>query len=472
MEDGNMKNLFKDKRVLVFGLGLLGGGVATTNWLLQQGAKVTITDLKTKKQLASSLKKIRGKVTLRLGGHSKADILKNDILVVNPDVSFRNEFIAFARKKGKKIENEATIFYKLWPGPIVAITGTRGKTTTTNWANHFIGAKYKSIAAGNSYKEPFLEALKSSKLFGAAVVEMPSYHLEFFNIPLKAPRIAVITNISQDHLNRYVSLKDYANAKANIFKNQKKSNILILNKDNEWTKFFLGKKPQSQVYFFSQKPLPKNKNGVWAKGDTVYFQENAKRQKVLSIKGFERAWGFHNTANLLAASLGAYLFGVGWPKIQGKIKSLPTIEFRQQPVFKNKKLLVINDTTATSPDGAIVAMKRFGAPSTVLITGGTDRKLDFSYWGKEIKKYLKPENIIFLDGSATKKMKKAIGSWGIKIPVFGNLKDCVRHAKHLAGKYKQSVILFSPASKSFEKFQNEYDRGEQFNTLVRKEMGS
>ncbi len=145
------KNLFKGKKVLVFGLGLLGGGVATTNWLLKHGAKVTITDLKNKKQLAPSLKKIKGRVALKLGGHSEKDIRENEIIVLNPDVSPKNPLVKLARKLGKQIENEATIFYKLCPKPIVAVTGTRGKTTTANWLAHFLNARYKTIVSGNSY---------------------------------------------------------------------------------------------------------------------------------------------------------------------------------------------------------------------------------------------------------------------------------------------------------------------------------
>ena len=115
-------DIFKNKKVLVFGLGLLGGGVATTNWLLKHGAKVTVTDLKTKEQLAPSLKRIKGKVMLRLGGHSEADIRANDAVVFNPDISVKNPYVALARKLKKRVENEATIFYALCDKPIVAIT--------------------------------------------------------------------------------------------------------------------------------------------------------------------------------------------------------------------------------------------------------------------------------------------------------------------------------------------------------------
>src|SRR3989338_10139471 len=220
---------FKGKKVLVFGLGLLGGGVATTNWLLKQGAKVTVTDLKDEKALLQSLKKIKGRVELTLGGHKERDVKKNDIIVVNPDVSINNKYVQLAFRLGKQVENEATIFLKNWRKPAVAITGTRGKTTTVNWVNHFMKAKYKSSVAGNSYEKPFLKILDERKKLDRAAVEIPSFVLEFFNQSVPLPDVAVITNIYQDHLNRHQSLENYALTKANIFKRQTSEQNLILN---------------------------------------------------------------------------------------------------------------------------------------------------------------------------------------------------------------------------------------------------
>ena len=126
-----MSSSFKDKKVLVFGLGILGGGVSVTNWLLKQGAQVTVTDLKTEAELSESLKKLIGPVTLKLGGHTKEIIDDTNIVVLNPDVSINNEFVKYAFEKGKEVTNEAIIFFHEFGKPIIGITGTRGKTTTT-----------------------------------------------------------------------------------------------------------------------------------------------------------------------------------------------------------------------------------------------------------------------------------------------------------------------------------------------------
>ncbi|MEK7151292.1 MAG: Mur ligase family protein [Patescibacteria group bacterium] len=538
----------RGSKVLVFGLGLLGGGVATTNWLIKHGAQVTITDLKGEAYLESSLKQLKGKTNLRLNGHDKKDIEDNEIIVFNPDVSINNPFVKYARKVGKQIENEATIFYKLCPRPIVAVTGTRGKTTTSNWSGHFlnpvrglartegaspvrefeqnrnanidgksgigtlsngtspkdlgeatsngVNAEFKAVVSGNSYTEPLLKTLDSLKAYstksaitpdafsnsrelenkGVVVNEIPSYHLEYFDRAIPPPVIAVITNLYQDHLNRHGDMKEYALAKAAIFRNQVVNQHLILNHDNKWTSFFLLQKPTAKVWQFSVKALPKKVSGVFYHNSKVYFQDGRDLTPVLDIDGFEKRWGGHNLQNLLASVLTANLVGVSWEKIQQRILSLPQVPFRQEVVFDGSASLttgdawlkIINDTSATSPDGSVAAVARFGGPSTVLISGGTDRELDYKEWGRAIKDRIKYQNLILLSGSATKKMIKSLGAYGKKVAVCETLSECVKVAFFMAGKYKKSVILFSPAAKSFEKFKNEFDRGLQFNFLIKK----
>lgn len=471
---------FKKEKVLIFGLGLLGGGVATTNWFLKHGAMVTVTDLKDENQLAPSLKKFRGKVVLHLNGHRTGDIRKHDIIVVNPDVSFRNRYIRLAQRLGKRVENEATLFMKEWGKPVIGITGTRGKTTVTEWTNHFLCSKFMSVATGNSYKKPFLSVLDHARLYDIVAAELSSFALEFFHKDIPQSHVAVITNVYRDHMNRYQSVEDYASVKANIFRFQKNGH-LILNADDRWTKFLLTKTNYSWLWFTSFRKLSKLQPGVFVEKNVVFFKFGAIREPVLQLGSFASRWGMHNVSNLMQAALAAYLAGVAWPLIQKRIATLPDIEFRQQVVFKGKPfgkaqgdLTIINDTTATSPDGGIAALRRFASPSTILITGGTDRGLDFKEWARVVKQTVKPGNVIFLDGSATDKMLKALGPGTVPSTQYlvprthGILKECFNEAMKKAGKYRKSVVLFSPASKSFEKFLNEFDRGKQFNKLVKR----
>ena len=437
------------------GLGILGGGINTAKWLLKQGVKLTITDLRTKKQLSSSLKSLgslKKQIKFISGKHDEKDILENEIIVINPGIPLQNPYLRLAIKKGKQIENELSLFYKSLPFEasakngknIIAVTGTRGKTTTTNWTHHLIKAKFpNAIIAGNSPDRPLLQAIDNVKKNAPVIIEVPSFLLEHsgnFN-----PKIAVITNIYKDHLNRYESFKHYILTKANIFRNQTKKDLLILNKNNLYTKFLLKQSAswriKSRVLFFSN--------------ESVFFD----------TESFKKKWGEHNFENLSAAVLTALHFGISRKMIKKSVDTLPQIKFRQELVYKNHNLEIHNDTTATSPEATIAAVKRFKKEGNnlILITGGTDMKLDFSLLAKIIKQLLSPKSVVFLDGSATVKLKKEL-KWK-KIRAFNSLAKCLNAALKLVNKDK-SIIVFSPGSKSFEKFKNEYDRGEQFNKLV------
>ena len=465
MEKQVEKSSFKNKKVLVFGLGLLGGGVATTNWLLKHGAKVTVTDLKTKEQLAPSLKKIKGKVVLRLGGHTEKDIRANEVIVFNPDISVKNLYVALARKLSKRIENEATIFYERCNRPIVAITGTRGKTTTVTWIQYLLGRT--AITAGNRSEYAFLDTLDKISRYRTIVNELPSYQLEYFPFTDLGPHIAVITNISRDHMNRHDnSIEEYAATKANIFRNQSSADHLILNRDDTWTKFFLKQKPKAKVWFFSVKAFSKNERGIFIRDGAMYFRDGGAAQKVTDVRSFARERGNHNLANFLAAALAAHLAGAPWQGIVARMKTLPGVSFRQEIVFKSPKLTIINDTTATSAEGGVAAIERFASPSTIFIAGGTDRGLEYASWAKSARKKIAAKNLILLSGSATAKMTAALGTFSKIIAIYETLDECFNAALARAQTYRKAIILFSPAAKSFEKFKNEYDRGEQFNKLV------
>lgn len=455
----------KGKKVLLMGLGILGGGVATAEWLLEQGAALTITDMKDAEALKVSLEKLdkhKKNIKFVLGEHREEDFLNNEIIVVNPDVPIDNKFVKFAKENGKQIENELTLFFKFAPCKnIIGVTGTRGKTTTTNWIGHILkNAGRDARVIGNDPNRPFLSEIKHCNKDTVAVLEMPSFQLEIFGESGMAPHIAVITNLYQDHLSRHKTMEQYALAKSNIFKNQKTEDFLLLDYKDEWTEFFEDQRPKSRIWFYQDYDF-----------DGFYY----------SIFSPDE-YGRHNLRNVLAAMTACKVFGLKDEEIMSGLKNLPSIEFRQQKIFENKMLQVYNDTTATSPEATIAAIERFHIwkqvcpipslkrffPDTdnlILISGGTDRELEFSTWAETVKKYVKPENLILLSGSATEKMKKELG-WE-KFNEFDTLEECFKESLLRAHK-KRSIILFSPASKSFEKFKNEFDRGEKFNELVKK----
>ena len=333
--------------------------------------------------------------------------------------------------------------------------------------------KYNNvIAGGNTPDNPALSFLDKLKIDNPIVLELPSCSLELVKLKYKAPKIAIITNLYRNHLNRHGTIKNYALAKSHIFQNQKDTDYLILNYDNKWTKFFLSLKPVSQVYFTSHNPLPKEKNGVFNKNNKIYFQENKKKKLIFNVRNFSKHWGEHNVDNLMAAILASKLFGLTFSQIKKRINSLPQVKFRQEKVFQSKKLLVINDSSATSPDATISALQRFAHQkdtNLILITGGTDKNLKYDELAKKIKKDILPKNLVILNGSASKKLVKELNKikYSNSYFVFESLKECFYYSLYQRKQKRRIIVLFSPSAASFEKFKNEFDRAEQFNKLIK-----
>ena len=462
--------LFENKKVLLVGLGSLGGGLAMAKFLLKEGARLTITDLKTAHELKESIARLpRGKVKLVLGKHRKEDFIKNDSIVCNQATSIHSPWLAIARKHNKRIESDLTLYLSILKKrdiPYCALTGTRGKTTTTNWLAHFIGGD--TIVGGNMPQKGLLGIVyKKTKLF---VLELSSFQLEYIKRGCVAPKVACITNLSVDHLNRHKTFAEYARVKARIFLNQTESDFLVLNADDRNTKFFLKQKPKSKIYFTSLRVLPKTKNGLYSVNNTIYFQEAGKRARITRVEGL----GDHEKRNLLMAMLGAHLYGVSWKNILLRTHSLPQIPLRQEVIVKKRVLTVINDSAGTSPEATIAALQKFSKqPRLVLITGGTDKQLEFKDLAKRITRTLQEENLFLLEGSATNKLIIELQKQRFfkKEPqLFENLESIVTCVSKTLFTNPSSLttILFSPASASFEKFKNEFDRGTKFTALAKK----
>ena len=222
-----IKEFIKNKKVLVVGLGILGGGVSICLWLLKHKAKLTITDLKSKKDLEKSLRKLKkhsSNIRLVLGKHNKNDFKNNDIIILNQGVPIKNNpYLKIANQANKLIENEMSLFFRFNKNPVIAVTGSWGKTTTTNWIGHLLRGKYNNvIAGGNTPENPVLSFLDKLKMDNPIILELPSCSLELVKPKYKAPKIAIITNLYRNHLNRHSTIKNYALAKSHIFQNQKK----------------------------------------------------------------------------------------------------------------------------------------------------------------------------------------------------------------------------------------------------------
>lgn len=452
----------KNKRVLVLGLGLLGGGLATVKFLLAQKAKVTITDLKSKKELAPILAQLKNKkITCILGRHRLQDIKENEIIIKNPSVPKDSSYLLAAKKYGKFIENDASLFFRFCPHPVIGVTGSKGKSTTVFLIKKFFEhAGKKPVLVGHDQTA----VLSQLKLIGKnqpIIFELSSWRLERLSAIKKSPKIAVITNVLRDHLNKYKNFSAYLADKKNIFRFQHKNDYVILNRDNAICRQ-LGQEVVSRRFWFSKKYFAAE-NGICCQGSKIIFRHHGRRMIIVDLKNHQ--WPNHIfLENILPAILVAKLGKISNQNIVATLDHLPKgLNGRLEKIATVRGIIFINDTCATVPEATIKALETI-SPPLVLIAGGEDKNLDYSAFIRLLPS--KAKSIHFIDGTATRKMIRQLGQKKLNYTLSPTLAKAFRHAVRIAT--LGDTVLLSPAAASFGKyFVNEFDRGKQFNQLVK-----
>ncbi|MBT6691487.1 UDP-N-acetylmuramoyl-L-alanine--D-glutamate ligase [Candidatus Parcubacteria bacterium] len=446
------------------GLGLHGGAVAVVKWLLKNKSKLTITDVKTKQELKNSLDKIKTKQKIKytLGGHDIKDFVDQDLIVQNPGVPADSKYLIKARQNKIPIVNEAVMFFGLYPGKSIGITGTRGKSTTATILHHILKTKIKSnVVAGNIATNPMFTVLDKIKKNTWPVLELSSWHLENMAEYKKSPHIAVVTNVLVDHLNRYKNFAAYKKAKLAIVKNQNKDDIAVLNADNVHSYGF-AKQTKAKKFFFS---LHKKVRGAYLCKDWICFYDGQKKSRIMPIQEI-KLLGEHNLANILAAVTVAKIIGVGNKNIRLAVSKFKGVDYRLQYKGRVKGIDIFNDSTSTTPDATQAALRAMQCRQVVLIAGGEDKQLDYRGLAKTIKEIA--NFVILLSGTGSEKLIKELTK--IDYPAYKLVTDInkLKNAWRLSLKHvnKQAgCILFSPAAASFNMFDNEFDRAKQFDKL-------
>lgn len=440
-----LKRQYQGKKVLVVGLGLQGGGEGVAKFFCQLGAKVLVTDKKNQPQLQSSIDKLRQwPITFHLGGHHLADFINADIIFKGPSVSWELPEIIEALKKNIPVEMELSFFAKYCPSKIIGVTGTRGKSTTTNLIFQLLKHSGFSVYLGGSLPGvSTINFLKTIKKKDFIVMELSSWALSGFHRSRISPHISVFTNFYPDHLNYYKTLEDYLYDKKAIFMYQKQGDYLIVNKSlKNFISTFRG---DQNIIFFDKNSFP------------------------YSLKYLK---GEHNQENAAAALMAAKILGIDEKnaiKIITQFKGLP---FRQEIVGKKEGVIFVNDTTSTTPIATVKAIENFSQRSIYLILGGNSKKLPFDIL---ISALTKIKKIILIPGSFTEEILPTLKT---KFPekltqVYSQLKPAVLEAYQLAKEEgKESYVLFSPAATSFSLFNNEFERGEEFNKIVKEIISS
>lgn len=449
----NYKKYFKDKKITIMGLGLLGRSIAYTKFLAKCGAQLTVTDLKSKDMLATSialLSKYRN-IKFVIGEHRLIDFKDKDMVIKSAGVPLDSVYIKEAKKNKIPVEMDASLFAKLAPEvTVIGVTGTRGKTMTTMLIYEILKAnekklKHKVYAGGNIRGGATLPLLSKVKSGDIVVLELDSWQLQGFgeaNLPAQAgisPQISVFTTFMPDHMNYYNdSMKKYFEDKANIFKYQKKGDTLVVRPD-------------------MKKLIPKTINSKLI----VAKAKNVEKYNFIVP-------GQHQRENLACAVEVAKLFKITEANIKKAVKDFKGVEGRLQYVKTVAGVKIYNDNNATTIHATMAGLEAIGnlkKRNIILITGGTDKvaSLDLKPFANSINKYCK--DVVFIPGTGTDRL---IATKKLKTPyrVILSLKEGAELASGLAK--KRDLILFSPAFASFGMFTNEYDRNDQFMKIIKK----
>jgi UDP-N-acetylmuramoylalanine--D-glutamate ligase len=426
------KEFYAGKKVLVMGLGRFGGGV-----------DVAVSD---------SIKKLEKfpDIEFHLDSHDSADFQQADIIIANPTVAPDNEFLEFACRHNKFITSQINIFFELCPAPIIGITGAVGKSTTAALTAHlFKKSRCNNVwLSGNIGNEPLLTIMDRISSNDLVVLELSSFQLEQLAQIQKAPKVALLTNLTPNHLDRYGTFDDYCAAKENIFKFQKPDRnrpaVSIFNAEDkiaaEWFEKYKNDTGRTCIKFST---------------DDV----TEEMRKNFSLPGQA------NLSNLAAAVAITRYFGIDDDLIKTSLLEFKPLPHRLELVAKIDGICWYNDSKATTPESAIAALEAFEQP-TIIIAGGYDKNMPFDELGEKIARNAKAAVLL---GHTAKKIADAIRAFpqaNTTIEIVSSLSEAVDLAGRLA--VSGDVVLLSPACASYDMFDNFEHRGREFTKLVQK----
>lgn len=457
----DLKQKYSGKKVLIVGLGLQGGGVGIARFFSELGAKVTVTDKKDENKLQSSINKLDGNdIQFHLGGHILEDFLEADLIFKGPSVPWSSVEIRTALEKKIPVEMELSFVVANYPGKVIGITGTRGKSTTTHLVFNLLKESgFEVVLGGGLPGISTIDCLKTADEDSWLVAELSSWALSGFHQKKISPHIAIFTNFYPDHLNYYKDLKEYFYDKQAIFQYQKTGDYLIVNES-------LKEKVDSVLQFFITReslpkgPLSKVKKIVQTSSTIAQFSKNDFPYSLTFLKGD------HNLENAAAALKVSEVLNIDKNKAIEIIKNFSGLPYRLQVIGKKENVTFINDTTSTTPIATVKAIKSLNDKKIVLFLGGNSKNLPKDILINELADI---EKIVLLSGSFTEEIlpilkekfsEKLLGP-------FGDLDQAIDTGYKLAEELKEECyLIFSPGATSFAMFNNEFHRGDEFNRLV------
>jgi len=435
-------------------IGARKSGIGAAKLIREAGGIPFVSDSGNKENLKEFIAQLeKENIPYEMGGHSDR-VFACDLMVISPGVPSDVKVIADATKSGIKVISEIELASNFCSGSVIAITGTNGKTTTTSLCDHvFNKAGIKSYAAGNiglAFSEIATEVTKEE----VVSLEVSSFQLDF--IDKFKPRIAMILNITPDHLNRYGNkYENYINSKLNIYKNQGNDDYLILNKDSESLINSLTG-PKSKIYYFSLKE--EVENGCFCRDKNIYFMEGGEEQFKCTLKDINLK-GEHNYANAMAVIIAAKIMGLDNKKIKDALGDFQGVEHRLEFVRQLDGVRYINDSKATNIDSVWYALRSFENP-IFLILGGQDKGNDYDQIKELVVNKVKK---IYAIGSSADKIFNYFNTI-VNVEIKSSMEDAVKAANKEAR--ENDIVLLSPACASYDMFQNYEHRGKIFKEAV------
>jgi UDP-N-acetylmuramoylalanine--D-glutamate ligase len=441
------------KRVLVVGLGK--SGVASALFLKERGARVMVSDSKTQDQLRSAIPVLLDKgIAVETGSHGERTFREQDLIVVSPGVPLDVPQLAQARSLGIPIIGEVELAARFLRGHIIAITGSNGKTTTTTLAGEVIGMGGYEVLVGGNIGTPAISLLAEETSDTYDVLEISSFQLE--TIETFHAQVAVILNITPDHLDRHHDFHAYVDAKARIFENQSPTDTAVLNADDA-TCASLGNRPRSRLYWFSRRN--EVQQGAFVRDRHIFWRDEGGEQDIMEVARIPLK-GSHNVENVLAAVCVGRIVGVEPHRIRRAVEDFKAVEHRLEYVATIHGVEYYNDSKATNVDATTKALESFPANIHVIL-GGKDKGSDYSVLSDLLKARAKR---VYTIGAAAEKIQAQIGAAGVPVLHADTLESAVKRAAESAA--AGDIVLLAPACASFDQFESYEHRGRIFKELV------
>ena len=445
----------KDKNILV--VGFARSGLAAANFLLKRGARVAITDIRSEDALKGQISRLVGPVQLALGGHRLEDFLNTDLIVLSPGVAPSRPELQTASQHNIPIFSEVELAYRFLDDPIIGVTGSNGKTTTTTLIGELLkNSGRQSVVAGN-IGSPLVQWAETqpdgSKGPTILVVELSSFQLE--TIDKFRCHIAVLLNLTPDHQDRYREFENYIRAKERIFLNQTSEDHAVLNADNPHT-LEMAERGQSSVLLFSRKrPLEK---GVFVQAGVIRIRCEAQNYNLMPVQNI-RLRGNHNLENVLAATGVGVLAGLDPQTMARTFENFGGVKHRLELVAELNSVSFYNDSKATNIDSTSRALEAFSEP-LVVIMGGLDKGANFGTLRPLMAGKVK---LLILLGLASEKIFKAL-SGTVETIAVSDMMKAVEQAYQAA--VPGDTVLLSPGCASFDMFKDFEHRGRVFKRAV------